>query len=1058
MSYRKNARRLSHLSNLTAITLCLAMAAFPLAQSTGRVVAQGRADGRAESSYSKARLADSQDRARELNVYSLEATLARGGVILQWHTNFELDNLGFDIYRVRNGQRFRANRSLVLGSVFNVGAGMPLRAGYSYSWFDAAGTSDSVYYIESLSADGTRKLHEIGTAVSRDKEDEQAPEYLQTESNNSAVSDPARLVNEYPSSVAGVQASQGTLQDQWAIAGQSALKIQIKKDGWYRVTQQQIAAAGFIPIVDIQNLSLYLNAQEIAIRTSQSSGQFGNGDYLEFYGQGLDTKESDTRIYYLIAGTQPGRRMSSQTDLTSQANLPEVNQDLNLNSPTAAKSYFEYQGLFAPLVNILDGRTPSSGRDETEKKPSVLPADEKVAAPIPKTAAVDSILFPRSTTTNTLRADETKTLAPATNEPSPALSTSTSASSTSVRHSRSAAKSRRRRAGRKANAVKRRYAHASDQAASSVLSFNNTVQITERVNYIFSLLNGDAQNYFGQPVYAFGTAKATLVINNIQSGADGPAVLEVAVQGVSATNHVVSVFFNDVLLGTISPYFGFEHGVQSFNIPLSQVLEGNNTVKMTAGSGDTGLVDYVRLTYPHSYIADSNSLRFSLRSAQTAKVDGFTVPSVLLLDITDPTKVTTNTLAVTSGSITVPPAPKKKARAPIFKAPERQPLRTVYALPDGQFLQPAGLSLNQPSSLNLSANGADLLIISYKDFIPSLSKNVSPINTTFVAQRLSQGLTSQIVDVEDVYDEFSYGTHTGQALVDFLSRAASTWTKKPRYLLLLGDASYDPRNFEQYGNWDLVPTRHVDTLFEDTCTDELLADFDGDGISDIPLGRLPARTVTEADLMLSKIVNFSKANVPQTAMLVADAQDGYYFNFADSNVAIAALLPQPPITVQFVNRGESHTPSTDAATRTTIINKFNQGVALANYSGHGNVDTWTGASIFTAPDARGLTNGNKLTFVVVADCLNGLFDDRALEGIGEAFIKAPLGGAVATFSSSGKTTPEGQQAMAQRMYQLIYGSTPTALGDAIKEAKTATPDMDVRHTWILLGDPTMKIW
>ena len=1053
MSHRNKARQ--HGKGV-AIVLSLAVAVFPFGQSIGHVRAQSTAD----SASSTAEINDSQGRSRELTINALSATMARGGVVLQWRTTFELDNLGFDIYRVRNGQRTRANRSLILGSIFNVGAGVTLRGGYSYSWFDSAGTSDAIYYVESIAADGARRLHETSTAVSSGK----LPESVESAVNSNSAGDRSQLLSEYPATLTpgGLSTLQGTIENQWAIAGQSALKIQIKMDGWYRVTQQQMVTAGFNPIVDIRNLSLYVNAQEIAIRTSKSSGQFGNGDYLEFYGQGLDTKESDTRIYYLIAGATPGKRTASDAPWSSFG-LTDVSQARDSRVPFEAKANLTNQGLlFLPSVDFLHSPTTAARKEQTESKSGIALSGAPAEEPIADLIGINSTTLPPAFTSTPGEA-EAKTVAPVEGRPVPPPAASV-AKATPRRITRASGKKRRRKSGPKRSAAMRRYAHAFDQSAASVLSFAYTVGITERANYLFTLLNGDGQNYFGQPVYSFGTATDTLAIHNIQTAADGPAVLEVAAQGISLTNHVVSVFFNSVLLGTITTYFGHGEGVQRFNIPISQLLEGNNTVTMTVGAGDVSLVDYVRLTYPHSYTADSNTLLFTAREAQTLKVEGFSTASVLLLDISDPSNVrTTSPVSEPSGpgyAITVPPAPRKKARQPAFRAPERQPLRTLYALPEGQFLQPAGLTLNQPSTLNQFNNGADIVIISYKDFIPSLSKQMSPINQSYVGQRLSRdGLTSQIVDVEDIYDEFGYGAHTVQALFAFLSRASATWTlKKPRYVLLLGDASYDPRNYEGFGNWDLVPTKHVDTFYEDTCTDELLADFNGDGISELAIGRLPARTVAEADLMLSKTVNFSKANVPQTALLVADAQDGYYFNFADSNVAVANRLPQPQITVQFVNRGENHTPATDAATRTTIINNFNQGVSLANYSGHGNVDTWTGASIFTAPDARALNNGNKLTFVVVADCLNGLFDDRSLEGIGEAFVKAPLGGAVATFSSSGKTVPEGQHAMAQSLYQLIYGSQSIALGDAIKQAKTATTDMDVRHTWIFLGDPTLKIW
>src|SRR5204863_9797308 len=71
---------------------------------------------------------------------------------------------------------------------------------------------------------------------------------------------------------------------------------------------------------------------------------------------------------------------------------------------------------------------------------------------------------------------------------------------------------------------------------------------------------------------------------------------------------------------------------------------------------------------------------------------------------------------------------------------------------------------------------------------------------------------------------------------------------------------------------DFVPTKQVDTLFGVACLDDALTDFvSDDGIPEIPVGRLPARTPYEMDLIVSKIVSFSKTNVPQTALFVAGA-------------------------------------------------------------------------------------------------------------------------------------------------------------------------------------------
>jgi hypothetical protein len=46
--------------------------------------------------------------------------------------------------------------------------------------------------------------------------------------------------------------------------------------------------------------------------------------------------------------------------------------------------------------------------------------------------------------------------------------------------------------------------------------------------------------------------------------------------------------------------------------------------------------------------------------------------------------------------------------------------------------------------------------------------------------------------------------------------------------------------------------------------------------------------------------------------------------------------------------------------------------------------------------------------------------------------------------------------MGERMFQLLYGTQSMAIGDVSRQAKSVAQDIDVRRTWILFGDPTMK--
>jgi hypothetical protein len=61
--------------------------------------------------------------------------------------------------------------------------------------------------------------------------------------------------------------------------------------------------------------------------------------------------------------------------------------------------------------------------------------------------------------------------------------------------------------------------------------------------------------------------------------------------------------------------------------------------------------------------------------------------------------------------------------------------------------------------------------------------------------RESQGLRVALIDIEDLYDEFSFGNKSPRAIKDFLASAKARWSRAPRFVLLVGDASFDPRNY-----------------------------------------------------------------------------------------------------------------------------------------------------------------------------------------------------------------------------------------------------------------------
>jgi len=588
--------------------------------------------------------------------------------------------------------------------------------------------------------------------------------------------------------------------------------------------------------------------------------------------------------------------------------------------------------------------------------------------------------------------------------------------------------------------------HGQGAVTGAAQNFPFTVERKDRTVYFVSLINGETDNFFGPPISksgaqaevglsrpltSLGPVRQTLNVQHLDAAASVPASLEVAVQGITFQDHQVQVQLNGATVGALS-FTSRDHPVQSFSVSPSLLTEGGNTVTLTAvGAGtDVSLSDYVRLTYPHLFRADNDALRFTLDGSQPVLVGGFSGPNIRLLDITDPNAVQ---------EYLVPSQAQGTSYGITFQVSGP---RTLLARTDQQFERVASIAMNQPSTWHQLDPGANLVIISHRNFLPSLQ----PLQ----ASRQSQGWLVAVVDVEDLYDEFSYGAHSPQAIKDFLAWAKDHWSLPPRFVLLVGGASYDPRNYLGYGELDLVPAKLLDATFTQAPAEDWFVDFNDDDAPEMALGRLPVRTAAEAEMAISKIISFLPSNAGKLrgAVLISDQPDT--FDFVEANNSLRRWLPTT-MSVQTINRAED----TPDAVRSRIIESINQGPLVINYFGHGSVDVWTSDGLLRSVDAGALTNTGRLSFFAAMECLNGYYADPNFVCLASALLQTTSGGAIAVSASTGYTVPPSQWVLDQELYrQLFSGQT---LGEAMMAAKAASQDPDVRRTWALFGDPTLRL-
>ncbi|MGA8408216.1 MAG: C25 family cysteine peptidase [Candidatus Acidiferrales bacterium] len=577
--------------------------------------------------------------------------------------------------------------------------------------------------------------------------------------------------------------------------------------------------------------------------------------------------------------------------------------------------------------------------------------------------------------------------------------------------------------------------------ASGLGSFLSAVTLEQRTTYFAALLNGvDADNFFGAPVNT-DPVDQDLVVNHYDATSSIAAQLAVTLQGATTGQaHSVSVALNGSAVGVMN-FNDQANYTSTFPVEQGMIHEGTNTVTLTAlnGDNDISLVQSITLQYPHSYTADANWLQATAPAGENLKITGFTNSQIQVYDITDPLNIVQLTGSVNLDNsvwgitVTVPGSGGAAQR-------------TLLAFSADQISSPSAIAYHAPSTLLAQREGAQSIIITHPEFVASAAPLVS--------LRKSQQQDVALVTVDQLFDAFNYGERSPFALRAYLYFATSEWREKPQSVLLLGDASLDPRGYLGLGDFDFVPTRIIETGAFKTSSDDWLTDFQETGFATIATGRIPARTAAEAALVVSKIVNYeqggSAGSWTHQALVIADQNIGV--DFSNEAELANALLPPSVVTTTILADGQAPNVVSQQ-----ILDAVNSGALLVNYTGHGSEEQWSFADLLDDTSAGALTNGGRLPVFLLMDCLNGFFHDVYATSLSTSLLMAPNGGAVAVWASSGFTTAPPQASMDQALLRTLAANPSLPLGQAILKAKSNITDPDVRRTWILFGDPAMVV-
>lgn len=378
---------------------------------------------------------------------------------------------------------------------------------------------------------------------------------------------------------------------------------------------------------------------------------------------------------------------------------------------------------------------------------------------------------------------------------------------------------------------------------------------------------------------------------------------------------------------------------------------------------------------------------------------------------------------------------------------------------------------------------AGMIIVTYPDFMDAAQK-IADFHTT------NDHLNVIVATTTQVYNEFSSGAQDISAIRDFVRmfyvQAGSNSSLLPKYLLLLGGASYDYKN-RVVNNSNYTPTYETSQSHDNInsyCTDDFFGFLDDNeniengtipNTLDVGVGRISARNLNDALGVVNKIVTYksSVAFGPWriSATFVGDKADGAGDHMQNAeqmaeNVKTSGQNLYNETKVYVDDNTVISTPGGDRCpdANSTINNQISQGTFLVNYNGHGNTELWSYERVLTPDDYNAWTNLNKLPFMVTATCDFGQFDQPATVSAGEKLVLKNNGGVIAALITTqavyAGSNVEIDQQYLNAQFAPIATSQWNSFGDAVRIGKNITyspntGDITNFRKFSLLGDPAL---
>ena len=523
-----------------------------------------------------------------------------------------------------------------------------------------------------------------------------------------------------------------------------------------------------------------------------------------------------------------------------------------------------------------------------------------------------------------------------------------------------------------------------------------------------------------------------------------PAKLTVGMQGLSMygfadPNHNrqrILVYVNDELVGEHAWNFDL-YVTPVLDVPSELLVDGINTVKLEAvdEAGDLEqyvLADFVDLEYSRGLYDKTGGLFFEPETPAKA--------TYVIHQHPEAEAAVYALRADGSADFIKGPEMVKEAGGYQVRFTDKTKAGDRYlVIGSADRRSPVSIVADRPSDLK-KENLPNYLVIAPQLFHESLKD--------FVSHR-----KGKLIDLQDIYDEYSSGLPEPEAIRAFLLDAAK---RGSGMCLLVGDGHFDYRDFQGSGVPEYVPVALVPSKFGETISDSWFATIPGEIVPRLAIGRWPVQTTEQVQTMIAKTLAYENSSNPGGSVMVSDDEPV----FRSTLDRLVEVLPQG-ISNDRLDYGDMDSVSVKA----DLVNAINQGRGLVTYAGHGGIQLWSSAQLFTVADIDFLTNAGHYPVLVALGCLSGYFGHpEGMDSLVERLVLEADKGVVAALSPSSLTSTPEQQELSQAWLSSLVQDHHLTMGEALLRANAAAAQLlnasdaqAVIQTFNLLGDPALTL-